>query len=165
MDGEEGRVRAGIHRADSLQLTRAPVHADEIDTLRPGAFGIGPNVEKIIIRRTLRATREPDETDRRRGQEVAARQVARMGHLGASSRTAFPGATTCNLLRGRRFEELRLQNRSTTTDSGCGRGLLADLVLPRRLRPEQVPYEVVPPPPHHVESIPAVAVTGVGQNQ
>src|SRR5207302_9711845 len=67
-------------RAHSLQSPRAPVHANEIDALRPGAYRIRPNVEKITIRRTLRATREPDEADRRCGQEVAARQVARMGH-------------------------------------------------------------------------------------
>ena len=86
VDGEEGRVRAGGHRADSPQLSGAAVHADEIDALGPGAFGIGPNVEEVTG--TLRTTRQPDETDRRRGQEVAAR-----AHLGASARTAFPGAT------------------------------------------------------------------------
>src|SRR5213082_1020927 len=91
VDREEGRVRAGGHRADSPQCPGAPVHADEVDALGAGAFGICPNVEKITIRGTLRATREPDETNRRRGQEVAARQVAGVGHRGA--RTSFPGAT------------------------------------------------------------------------
>src|SRR5205823_10768946 len=91
VDREEGRVRAGGHRADSPQLSGAAVHADEIDALGPGAFGICPNVEKITIRGTLRATREPDETDRRRGQEVTARQVGGVGHRGA--RISFPGAT------------------------------------------------------------------------
>src|SRR5438046_1883979 len=63
MGAEKRRIRPGIHRAHLLQSPRAPVHANEIDALRPGADGICPNVEKITIRRTLRATREPDETD------------------------------------------------------------------------------------------------------
>src|SRR5438067_190972 len=91
MGAEKRRIRPGIDRAHSLQFPRAPIHADEIDAFRPGAYRIRPNVEKITIRRTLRATREPDEADRRCGQEVAARRVASVGHLGA--RTSFPGAT------------------------------------------------------------------------
>src|SRR2546426_6861762 len=66
VDCQEGRVCAGVYRADSEQLPGAPVHADQIDALRSGAFGIRPNVEEIGIRR-------------------------RLSHCGA--RTAFPGAT------------------------------------------------------------------------
>src|SRR6266513_1103912 len=90
VDREEGRVRAGVHRADSPQVPRAPVHAKQIDAPGPGACGIRPGVEEITID-LLRAQRERDETDGRRGQEVAARLVARIGHLGA--RTSLPGAT------------------------------------------------------------------------
>src|ERR1051326_6148652 len=83
MGAEKRRIRRGVHRAHLPQLPREPVHAEEIDALGPGACGVRPNVEKITIRRPLRATREAEETDRRCGQEVAARWVARMGHLGA----------------------------------------------------------------------------------
>src|SRR5439155_24979319 len=60
---KEGRIRAGLYRADSQQFAGRPVHADEID-----AFGTRPDVEQIRIRPRLR-------------------------HLGATPRTAFPGAT------------------------------------------------------------------------
>src|SRR6266566_3885848 len=87
VDGEERRVRAGIHRADSLQLAGAAVHAEKIDALGPAAVGIRPNVEETTVRLrlvaqrgALRATRERHETDRRRGEEVAARGVMRVDH-------------------------------------------------------------------------------------
>src|SRR5439155_24752398 len=106
VDRQEGRVRAGIHRADSLQLAGAPVHADEIDPFGPGAFGVCANVDEVIIlpdivaqRGIVRATREPDETDRRHGEEVAARRLARIDHrtnlrdASIGARTALPGVT------------------------------------------------------------------------
>jgi hypothetical protein len=53
----------------------------------PGAFGIRSYVEEFTVqlrllapRETLRATRERDETGRRRCQEVAPRRLARFDH-------------------------------------------------------------------------------------
>jgi hypothetical protein len=80
VDGEERWVRAGVHRADSPQFPGAPVHADEVDAVRPAAFGIRPDVEEITVQLRVLAPREFDETDRRRGEEVAPRRLTGFGH-------------------------------------------------------------------------------------
>ena len=98
VDGEEGGIPSGGRRADRPQLSGTAVHADDIDPFGPRAVGIRPDVEQVPVHPylaagggNLRVARESDQADRRRGQEGAARRVARVGHVGA--RTAFPGAT------------------------------------------------------------------------
>ena len=83
-------LRIGLYQLRFLE--RIPPSAavnESVNLVRAAKVGSAAGFINAVLRR---ATREPDETDRRRGQEDAARRVARIGHLGA--RTAFPGATS-----------------------------------------------------------------------
>src|SRR2546430_16365135 len=115
-----------------------------------------------MIRRPPRSTLFPYTTlfrSRRDGHRAARRRPGRV-------RTRARALSDDQRSRITRARRLRLGDVSKS--AGCktvahhwirgGRGLLADLVLARRLRAEQVPYEGVPAPAHHVERIAAVAV-------
>ena len=49
MNREERRVLTYVHRADSSQLSRSPIHADYVDAFSADALGVGANVEEIAI--------------------------------------------------------------------------------------------------------------------